>query len=265
MNDALWLIGCGNMGGAMLRGWLEAGIAPDRITVVDPYLKVTPAGVRLLGELPDSDEQPARLLLAIKPQMLEEVAPRLARHIGPKTQLISILAGAEVATLAGHFASAGSIVRVMPNMPASIGLGVSAIFAPTLDVAARAEIDALFQPLGSVEWLEREDLFHPVIAVSGSGPAFVFRFIEAMAAAGTSLGLEEEQALRLATATVKGSAALAAASVDSPATLAERVRSPGGTTNAGLNALDEDGALLAILQKTLEATDKRSREMSEER
>ncbi len=262
--SSLWLVGCGNMGGAMLRGWLDADIAPDNITIIDPFLAASPAGSRLLAELPDNDEQPARIILAIKPQMLGEVAPRLARHVGAGTQLVSILAGAECGTLSRFFPAAASIVRVMPNMPASIGMGVSAIFAPNLDAPARAEIEALFQPLGSVEWIDAEDLFHPVIAVSGSGPAFVFRFIEAMAAAGASLGLEEAQALRLALATVQGAAALAAQSDASPATLAEQVRSPNGTTNAGLIAMDEDGALLNVMRKTLQATDKRSREMARE-
>ncbi len=263
-DPTIWLVGCGNMGGAMLNGWLAQGMDPARITVVDPNLKAAPDGVRLLSTLPTGEAPPGLLLLAVKPQQFAEVAATLAGLVGPDTLIASILAGVEIQALRRALPVPNRVVRIMPNTPASIGKGVSALFGDGLSSDEHALLNTLMAPLGMVEWIDREDLFHAVIAVSGSGPAFVFRYLEAIAAAGVSLGLEEDQALRLALATVEGSAILARLSGKAPAVLAEQVRSPNGTTHAGLCKLDEGGVFAARLAETLEATAKRSVEMSEE-
>jgi pyrroline-5-carboxylate reductase len=260
---ALWLVGCGNMGGAMLRGWLGSGIEPARITVIDPYLAVAPAGVRLLTGVPQGEAAPATLLLAVKPQMLSAIAESLAPALGEGTLLLSILAGVEVDTLRARLPAPRAIIRVMPNMPAAIGRGMTVLYADGCDAAQKQAADALMQPLGTNEWVDDERQFHAVTALSGSGPAFVFRFIDALAQAGAALGLPADQAARLALGTVLGSASLAEVSEESPAMLAERVASPGGTTRAGLDVLDAGGAMAALVSATLEAAAKRSAELAE--
>ena len=255
----LWLVGCGNMGGAMLRRWVEAGTDPATITVVDPGAPSLPAGVRHLAE-PPADAAPGILLLAVKPQLLDAAAATWADV--PARLLVSILAGVDEATLARRFPRADAIVRAMPNLPVALGKGVVALHAAAAGDRARADADALMAPLGLVEWIGREDQFDAVTALSGCGPGFTCRFIDALAAAGTALGLPMDQAQRLALATVDGAAALATGSPDSPATLADRVASPGGATREGLNVLDADDALVRLLTATLRAAADRSAAMA---
>lgn len=260
--ESILLVGCGNMGGAMLAGWLAAGLAPSRFTIADPLLAEPPAGVELLRE------PPARrfdaILLGVKPQMLGEVAPKLAPLAGSGTIVLSILAGVELASLAARFPGAGGLVRIMPNLAAAIGKSPIALAEQGLDAAQRVAVTALMEPLGTPEWLADEGLFDLVTALAGSGPAFVYRFIDALASGGGALGLPPEQAGRLALATVEGAALLAAASPHAPAELARRVASPGGTTQAGLDVLDADEALVRLVQATLEAARDRSAEMARE-
>lgn len=253
------ICGCGNMGGAMLAGWLAAGLDPARFTVVDPVLAEAPAGVRLLRAVPD--ERFDVVLLGIKPQALPEVAPDLA----PATRgavVLSILAGAELATLAAAFPQAAGLVRVMPNLAAAIGKSPIGLFAQGLDNAGMAAIAALVAPLGTPEWLAAEEQLDAVTALAGSGPAFVYRFIAALAEGGAALGLDPAQADRLARAMVEGAAALAAQSAEEPAELARRVTSPGGTTAAGLAVLDADGAFAALVAATLKAARDRGAELA---
>ncbi|HEX8387751.1 MAG TPA: pyrroline-5-carboxylate reductase [Sphingomonas sp.] len=252
------MIGCGNMGGAMLRRWLAAGMRADQVAVVTRTEKTLPAGVRWTSAVPDR-EAPALLVLAVKPQQLDVVAPAL-RDLRPDL-LLSILAGVEEAALAERF-RADAIVRAMPNLPVAIGKGVTGLFSATADADARAIAEALCAPLGHHEWIAEERLFDVVTALAGSGPGFVFRFLDALARAGASLGLPEDQARRLATATLEGSALMAAASDESAATLADRVASPGGSTREGLNVLDRDDALVRLLSETLAAAERRNREMA---
>jgi pyrroline-5-carboxylate reductase len=261
-DNRIWLIGCGNMGGAMLKGWLAQDMDPSRVTVVDPSVDALPPGVRLCRTIPAGEAPPALLLLAVKPQIFKEVAAGLADVVGEDTLLVSILAGVDIAALKQALPRPARVVRIMPNMPSSIGRGVSVLCGAGLSADDQSALTRMMTPLGAVEWIDDEELFHPVIAVSGSGPAFVFRFIQAMAEKGAALGLPEDQALRLAIATVEGAAALAAVSTDSPAVLAEQVRSPNGTTNAGLLALDEDGVFADRIAKTMQATADRSVEMT---
>lgn len=242
----------------MLRRWLEAGLRPEQVTVVTRTEHTLPDGVRWSPAAPEG-ETPEVLVLAVKPQQLDVVAPAL-RGTRPDL-LLSILAGVEEAALTTRF-EAGAIVRAMPNLPVAIGKGVTGLFSSTADEDARATAEALCAPLGRYEWIDEERLFDAVTALAGSGPGFLFRFIDALAQAGAALGLPEDQARRLALATVEGSAVMAATSDDSPATLADRVASPGGSTREGLNVLDRDAALIALLTETLRASERRNREMA---
>lgn len=260
MFEKILLIGCGNMGGAMLAGWLAAGFDPARFTVVDPVLAEAPTGVTLLRELPDAAFD--AVLLGVKPQMLDEVAPSIAPLAGQGTVVFSILAGVELDSLAARFPAAKGHVRVMPNLSAAIGKSPIALAAAGLDAAEREAVRALLAPLGTPEWVG-EDQFDLVTALAGSGPAFVYRFIDALAAGATALGLPADQAGRLALATVEGAALLASASPHTPSDLADRVASPGGTTRAGLDVLDADAALARLAQATLKAAADRSAEMSQ--
>lgn len=253
------ICGCGNMGGAMLAGWLAGGIAPGSFTVVDPMLGHAPQGVRLLREVPD--EQFDFVLLGVKPQSLAEVAPGLAGPVKGAI-LLSILAGAELATLSTRFPNAAAVVRVMPNLAAAIGKSPLGLVSHGLDVAGRKNVEALLAPLGTAEWLEREAELDAVTALAGSGPAFVYRFISALAQGGEALGLDSAQADRLARAMVEGAAMLAAASSDSPAELARRVTSPGGTTAAGLAVMDAGDEFARIVSEVLRAARDRGAELA---
>ena len=256
---SLLIVGCGNMGGAMLAGWL-AGKAALAITVVDPAVAQMPAGVRLLREVPD--EQFDWVLLGVKPQALDLAAPALAGVLTGTAVLLSILAGAELASLAARFPAAGTIVRVMPNLAAAIGKSPLGLYAGAIDAPTKARIDALLAPLGTPEWLASEAQLDAVTALAGSGPAFVYRFIAAMSAGGAGLGLDPAQADRLARATVEGAALLAAAAPQTPAELAQRVTSPGGTTAAGLAVIDADAALDRLIAATLRAARDRGVELA---
>ncbi len=262
----IWLVGAGNMGGAMLRGWLAAGIDPARITVIRPSGTPT-EGVTVLKAPPPDGAVPAILVLAMKPQKLDEAVPMLAPLVGEGTLIVSVLAGTEVASLAKRFPLHRAIVRIMPNTPVAIGKGVMLLHASEagarVDAAARAEAEALASPLGLTEWIEDEALFGAATAISGCGPAFLFRFVDALAKAGEALGLPADQSARLALATVEGAAALAAGSDETPAQLADRVASPGGSTRAGLNVIDaEGGALDRLMADVAAASARRNEEMA---
>jgi len=260
-NPKILLFGAGNMGGAMLAGWLASGMDPARFTVVDPFLGEAPTGVRLLREVPQGEAFGA-VLLGFKPQQLAAIAPDVAVVAGPGTTVLSMLAGVDLATLRAAFPDAGAVVRVMPNL--AVALGKAPIGLVAEEQTDRGLVDALMAPLGQAEWLAGEDRMDLVTALAGSGPAFVYRFIDALAAGAAALGLPREQADRLALAMVEGAAALAAASEFSPGDLADRVASPGGTTRKGLDVLDAGGRLAALMEDTLRAARDRSAEMTEE-
>jgi pyrroline-5-carboxylate reductase len=254
------IVGCGNMAGAMLDGWLGAGLAPERFTVIDPARNGLPAGVRLLAAPPVNDRFDA-VLLGVKPQLLAEIAPSMEALVGPGTVLVSILAGVELAVLEERFPRASGWLRVMPNLAAALGKSPMALASRGLDEGVQEQAEALLAPLGTPEWVDERE-FDLVTALAGSGPAFVYRFIDALAAAAADLGLPSDQARRLALATVDGAAALAAASPHEPGELARRVASPGGVTQAGLDALDQGDSLRALLERTLRAARDRSAEMA---
>lgn len=257
---SILIVGCGNMGGAMLASWLSTGMDPARVTVVDPVLTEAPPGVRLLREPPEPTLHDA-LLLGVKPQMIGELAPSLAPLATAGVTVLSILAGVELATLARLFPGAAGHVRIMPNLAAAIGKSPVALASSGLDGGSRAAVTALMEPLGTPLWIGEEQ-FDAVTALTGSGPAFVYRFIDALALAASDLGMDTGQACTLALAMTEGAALLAASSPLAPGELADRVASPGGTTRAGLDVLDKDGALARLVAETLRAARDRSAEMA---
>ena len=255
----LVLVGCGRMGGAMLRGWLAGGLNPAAVTVIDPHLapEWQDKGLRVNAALPDD---PAVLVLAVKPQMMAG-APGIMSRLSD-TLVLSVAAGTTIATFEAAFPGA-PIVRVMPNTPAAIGQGISAMIGNGLATAAHLDLaETLMGAVGRVVRLDREDQMDAVTALSGSGPAYVFHLIEAMARAGEAQGLPAALSLELARMTVAGAGALAIDGDEVPAVLRENVTSPGGTTAAGLKVLmDPDTGLPPLMARTIAAATERGREL----
>lgn len=242
----------------MLSRWLDTRtLDPAAVTVVDPARADAPASTVLLHEIPEDVTPADTLLIGVKPQSLSEIAPAAARLVDGRTTILSILAGVERQALAALFPDARRIVRVMPNLPVRFGKGVVAVQA---EHGPFADIDALMAPLGLVEWIGEED-FALVTALSGSGPAFIYRFIDALAEGATQLGLEPGLARRMAVATAEGAAIAAAQSEEPPAVLADRVASKGGSTRMGLDVLDAEGALASLVACTLDAARRRNIEL----
>lgn len=261
--QSLLVIGSGNMAGAMLRGWFAQGLNPATVTVVDPCPRDLPQGVRHLTEIVPGISAPDWLLLGIKPQMLGDVAPLLARIDLSRALVVSMLAGVECAGLRAAIPGARAIARIMPNMAVSIGQSVTALYADGLGERDREGLEALFGMLGTAEWLAEEAQMHLVTALSGSGPAYLFRFIDSLGKAAKGLGMPADQAARFAMAMVRGSAELAHQSDETPAQLAERVASPGGTTRAALNVFDADAALDRLVAEAMAAAAQRSVELGQ--
>ena len=255
MTKQLLIIGCGNMGGAMLAGWLAAGEDPARFAVLDPALPEAPEGVALYRS---ADAAAAAghdaVMLGFKPQQLAKLAPGLQALTGPQVSVCSLLAGITRDQLGAAFPHSGAQVRVMPNLAARINKSPVILCGRGLAPAAQDAMLALFDSLGTAMWLADEAQFDLVTALAGSGPGFVYRFIDALAGAAIDLGLDEPTAARLALAMVEGAASLAAAADIGPAGLADRVASPGGMTREGLNVLDKEAALRRLLTDTLRAT-----------
>jgi len=264
MPGRLLIIGCGNMGGAMLAGWLAAGESPARFAVLDPALDRAPNGVKLLRSAQDAaaDGPFDAVLLGFKPQQLKTLSPMLQGLTGAETAVFSLLAGITLSQLAEAFPAASSHVRVMPNLAARINKSPVILAQRGLSDDARVAVLALFDALGSALWLEDEAQFDLVTALAGSGPGFVYRFIDALAAAASELGLDRMAADRLALAMVEGAGALAASGDAPPAVLADRVASPGGMTREGLNVLDRDDALVQLMVETLRATADKGAELA---
>lgn len=262
--NRILMIGCGNMAGAILAGWLRAGLDPTRVSIFDPYAKNLPIGTQHFTEVPRQFETPDFVMIGVKPNMLCNVAADWAHVDFSKAVVVSILAGVELADLRSALPNAGTIVRLMPNMAVSIGKAVQALIGEPMTDDAKANLTEMMASLGLVEWLADEETMHLFIALAGSGPAYVFRMIDALAKSASELGMDQAQAARFALAMVEGSALLAAQSDDTPGVLADKVASPGGTTRAGMNVLDADDAVLKLMRKTLDAAATRSREMSEE-
>ncbi len=265
--DHLFLIGCGNMAGQMLSRWLDCGLDPARVTVLRSSGKPVADGVAVMTVYPAALPSGTTVLLGMKPYQIADVAAALAPLCAADTRIVSILAGTTLADLRAHLPAARDIMRAMPNLPVGLGEGVTALFTDAATTAqAKADVAALIEPLGLVEWIADEALFNQVTALSGCGPAFLFRFIDALARAGEAIGIPADQAARMALATVQGSANMAARADartgDSPGALADRVASPGGMTREGLNMLDADDRLLALLTDTLAAARDRGEAMA---
>ena len=258
----LLLVGCGNMGGAMLSGWLRQGHDPRSIIVIDPK-KPQADGVQWFSELSDALPALDVVVLAVKPQMLATVAPGLDPLIGSETIVLSVLAAVEFATLRQRLPRAGTIVRAVPNLPASIGQGITALAGDRLTETARALATTLCEPLGLVEWMKTEAQLDAVTPVSGCGPAFLFRFADAVCRVALAQGLPEDQALRLIGQTMVGAGAMLLQSSENPKEMAARVASPGGVTLAGLAVLDQDEALVKLMAATLKAAARRNAEMAQ--
>jgi pyrroline-5-carboxylate reductase len=261
----LVLVGAGKMGGAMLDGWLALKLPPKKVVVLEPQPSnairaLTRRGVRLnpKGKIGNV----AALVVAVKPQVAPEAVPPLAPLVGPKTVVVSIMAGRTLAFLEQALPG-GAIVRAMPNTPAAIGRGIT-VAVPNARVRAPARklSHALLAATGAVEWTEDEGLIDAVTAVSGSGPAYVFLLAEALARAGAAAGLPPALAARLARATVAGSGELLHRSALDAATLRANVTSPGGTTAAALEVLMGDNGLEPILTKAVAAATRRGRELA---
>jgi pyrroline-5-carboxylate reductase len=287
---AILLVGCGKMGGALVKGWRNRGIAAERIVIVEPSPAAREAaaqlGVTVLAEPPAPD--PARpfaaIVLAVKPQVMSNVAPLYRALAQPgtgsaaaagasatpgaagasATVVLSIAAGTTTQTLRSFVGSDRAVVRAMPNTPAAVGRGMTVLFAaPGASDAQRALCGELMSAVGEVRWIADEALMDAVTAVSGSGPAYVFHLIEALAKAGVAAGLDPALAEDLARATVSGSGELARQSSDPPSKLRTDVTSPGGTTEAALKVLmAEPGGLTELMTRAIAAAAKRSKELA---
>lgn len=263
--SSLFMVGCGNMAGQMLARWIARGLDAASVTVLRPSGRPVLPGVRVIAVYPDALPPDTTVLLGMKPYQLNGVAERLAPLLGDGATIISILAGVEAATLRDRFPALSDIVRVMPNTPVGVGQGVCALYADgATREEARAMTAALMTPLGLAEWIEDEGQFNLVTALSGCGPAYLFRFIDALAQAASRLGLPSDQAARLALATVRGAATLAAEAGEGPGVLADRVASPGGMTRRGMDVLDAEDRLVELMTDTLRAARDRGEEMARE-
>ncbi len=258
----LVLLGCGKMGSAMLAGWLDGGLAPSAVWVVDPapsdWLQST--GVHLNASLPAN---PAVVLVAVKPQMMGEALPRLKALGDGDTLFLSVAAGTPIAAFEAVLGSDTPIVRAMPNTPAAVGRGITPIIGNGRVSTAQLDLaQDLLRAVGQVVRLEDEGQMDAVTAVSGSGPAYVFHLIETLAAAGEAEGLAPDLAMTLARATVAGAVALAETADESPSQLRVNVTSPGGTTQAALEVLmDKTDGFPALLARAVKAAADRSREL----
>lgn len=265
--DGLVLVGAGNMGGAMLSGWVAGGIRREAITVIDPNPSDTikslldSSGIRHM--VAASDAVKAKILvLAVKPQVMFAVLDTVMPMVDENTLVVSVAAGKTI----GYFEErlgALAMIRTIPNTPAMIGRGMIGAFAnDRVDEAGKTVADALLSAVGKVEWVGREADIDAVTAVSGSGPAYVFYLVECMAEAGRKLGLEAELAMRLARGTVIGAGALLDSTTEDAGALRKNVTSPGGTTAAALGHLMAEDALQPIFDQALEAACRRSQELA---
>ncbi len=261
----LVLAGAGKMGAAMLSGWLKRGLAPNHITVIEPApaKQIATLARRGVAINPGRERATASVIvLAVKPQIASEALPPLAPRSGKDTLVVSIMAGRTLAFVEGYFPGA-AIVRAMPNLPASIGRGVTVAVANKRASAAQRKLaDNLLAAVGVVEWVDDEKLLDAVTAVSGSGPAYVFLLAETLAAAAIEAGLPKDLAARLARETIAGSGELLRQSPLEAAALRENVTSPGGTTAAALDVLMGPGGFETLLTTAIAMATRRSRELA---
>ncbi|MFZ6813971.1 pyrroline-5-carboxylate reductase [Undibacterium sp. Rencai35W] len=262
------LIGGGNMATALIGGLLPEVTAPEYVHVVDPYQEsldklAKQFGVSTALQIDTSIEKADIIILSVKPQQLRQVAEALVPYVSAQL-ILSIAAGIRSVDIARWLNGYHKIVRSMPNTPALIGKGVTGLYATSsVSPEQREAADHIMQAVGSTVWLDDESLIDAVTAVSGSGPAYVFYFIEAMQQAALELGLPAEQAMQLAMATFDGATQLALKSTDSVAVLREKVTSKGGTTYAALSSMEAQGVKTAIMQ-AVKAAAARGKELGDE-
>jgi len=264
------LVGCGKMGGAMLAGWRERGIAADRIVAVEPAETLAAAmrqdhGIAVVPtpEALPADLRPATLVLAVKPQTMDQAVPAYRHHAEAGALVLSIAAGKTIGYFERHLGAGSAIVRSMPNTPAAVGRGITALAANGhVSAAQRATAESLLAAVGETVWLEDEGLLDAVTAVSGGGPAYVFLLIETLANAGVAAGLPAEIAMRLARSTVAGSGELARRAPESAEQLRQNVTSPGGTTLEALKVLMAEDGLQPLLDRAVAAATRRSKELA---
>lgn len=263
------LAGAGKMGAALLAGWLERGLDAKNIIVQEPDLRgeaaelVARHGIRVLSPVQSLQVPPSVIVVAVKPQVMDQVFPVLAKLAGPATVVLSIAAGRAIASFERHLPANTAVVRAMPNTPAAIGRGITGAFGnSSLSGPQKKSCNDLLAAVGDVVWLEEEHLIDAVTAVSGSGPAYIFLLAECLAQAGCDAGLDRDTAMKLARATVSGAGDLLRQSKDDPAALRQNVTSPGGTTAAALAVLmrDPDG-MQTLLREAVLAALKRSQEL----
>ncbi|MEM1073029.1 MAG: pyrroline-5-carboxylate reductase [Pseudomonadota bacterium] len=261
--QGLVLLGCGRMGSAMLAGWLEQGLPPKSVWAVEPSPSdwLRSSGVHLSGALP---EAPAVVLVAVKPQMMAEALPRLVSMGAGQTVFVSVAAGITLRFFENHLGSRTPVVRAMPNTPAAIGQGITAICGnAAAGRAALDEAETLLKAVGDVVQVGSEGDIDAVTGVSGSGPAYVFHLIETLAAAGVAQGLDPTIAMRLAKATVAGAGALAMQAEETPEQLRVNVTSPNGTTQAALEVLmNQKDGLPPLMMQTVAAATTRAKELA---
>jgi pyrroline-5-carboxylate reductase len=266
LTGTILLVGAGKMGSAMLEGWLALGLDAKQVAVIEPQPTAEIAALASRGlnlnPSPHAVGEVAALVIAVKPQVAPDVMPALAPFVGATTVVVSIMAGRTLQFLAHAFPRA-AVVRTMPNLPAAIGRGIT-VAVPSAHVSAgqRELVHALLSAVGAVEWIDDEALMDAVVAVSGSGPAYVFLLAEAMAKAGTAVGLPGALAATLARATVAGAGDLLDRSPLDAATLRQNVTSPGGTTAAALEVLMAIDGLEPLMTKAIAAAARRSRELA---
>ena len=252
----LWLAGCGNMGSAIVEGWRAAGFDLSGLTVIRPSGKSV-AGVTTVAEAGEAGAAPNVLVLAMKPQNLDEAAAALRPQLSSKTLIVSILAGVELASLRQRFPGVRAVARAMPNLAVAMRRGVIALVGENDDEALKREVAQIFQPLGFAPWMIDEQKFAAVGSVAGAGPAYVARFIAALTKAGEKLGLSPEMSATVALETVFGTAWMAASSGEAMDSIAKRVASPGGTTEAGLAVLDRNGVFEELVALAIGAASRR--------
>lgn len=264
---SICLIGAGNMGGAMLTGWLEGGISADRISIIDPNpSEQMMEAIKYAGasHFTSTDEVSIVdvLIVAVKPQIIEKVLPTLTGLVGDNTVVLSVAAGTTIATIASHIGP-GAIVRAMPNTPALMRRGITGCFANEKTTKQHVEqITTLLSAIGKVVWVDREKQIDAVTAVSGSGPAYVFHLAECMVQAGVESGLSAKVAEMLARETIAGAGEMLSQLNESSAQLRKNVTSPNGTTAAALDVLMSEPNLQSLMSKAIAAAAKRSEELS---
>ncbi len=268
IDGTLVVAGAGNMGGALIAGWLDRGLDPARIVVQDPTPNPTVAALLARAGITSVpvvtlSAPPSVLLMAVKPQVMEQVFPPLARLAGPDTVVLSVAAGRTLASFERHLPAGRAVVRSIPNTPASVGRGITAAVSNAhVTLKQKALCDALLRGVGDAVWLEREEQIDAATAVSGSGPAYVFLLAECLAEAGRKAGLPADIAAQLARWTVAGSGELLHHS-DLPADqLRRNVTSPNGTTHAALQILMSDNGLQPLLDAAVAAASRRSTELA---